>query len=618
MVATLLLTLAASTAGLWYARRERDPLKRACVAYDSGDWNLAARLARESLKTRRSNPIALRLLARSSARIGRDETALAIYDRGLEEKAIEAEDYVLLGRILERRGRRDAAAMAWGKALHADRATPRAIEELVRVHLEGNRRDEAASVAELLCRQRGWEARGLLMLGGIRATLNDTGGAAQSFRRALDLDPSEVDRSREPKQLRKLIARTFLQMGQSTGALAPLQLVLAQGPDSEAWWLLSRAYLQKHDTIAAQAALAHAGSYRADNPLAADPGPFVGEDQCEKCHPAQFRDSLASRHTQSYYRGAQLAALPRPDRPLPDPDVPDVTHEFGLRQGILWETTRTGHEVFDAVIEYAFGTSDRYLTMVTRNTRGEFHIARLSYYNTPEGRGWDRSSLDKIHPSPRLREEFQGEPVSARDGVAKCLYCHTTNARMGRDLTGPESADRGIGCERCHGPGGNHLAAVEAGFSDLAIVNPAAASPQAATMKQCNDCHILGPNSTREGYDSGWIRSQGVGWTLSRCNAESGGEFGCVTCHDPHKSAHAEPTAHYELKCLDCHAPPARDTQTHAQAKRGQTGRSGRPSRSCPVEPEKGCVSCHMPRVRIESLHLDLTDHYIRIDRRKR
>ena len=435
---------------------------------------------------------------------------------------------------------------------------------------------------------------------------------------ALDLDPSEVDRSREPKQLRKLIARTFLRMGQSTGALAPLQLVLAQGPDSEAWWLLSRAYLQNRDTIAAQAALAHAGSYRADNPLAADPGLFVGEDQCEKCHPAQFRDSLASRHTQSYYRGAQLAALPRPDRPLPDPDVPEVTHEFGLRQGTLWETTRTGHEVFDAVIEYAFGTSDRYLTMVTRNTRGEFHIARLSYYNTPEGRGWDRSSLDKIHPSPRLSRGISGRACQCSRWSGEVLVLPHDERTSGTGSDGPRVGRPSHRLRACHGPGGNHLAAVEAGFSDLAIVNPAAASPQAATKKQCNDCHILGPNSTREGYDSGWIRSQGVGWTLSRCNAESGGDFGCVTCHDPHKSAHAVPTVHYELKCLDCHASPARNTQRHAQAKRKQTGRHGRPSRPCPVSPEKGCVSCHMPRVRIESLHLDLTDHYIRIDRPKR
>ena len=214
-----------------------------------------------------------------------------------------------------------------------------------------------------------------------------------------------------------------------------------------------------------------------------------------------------------------------------------MTHQFVLHGGVLRQETRVGTEAIASVIDYAFGTRDRYLTMVGRDGRGAFHIARLSYYDTPAGRGWDRSSLDKAHPSRTRIEEFLGENISARDGVAKCLYCHTTNTRMGRVQQGPETADRAIGCERCHGPGGNHIAAVDAGFADLAIVSPAAASPQAVSIKQCNDCHILGPNYSEELYDAGWVRSQGVGWIFSRCNSQSGGAFGCVTCHDPHKSA---------------------------------------------------------------------------------
>ena len=33
----------------------------------------------------------------------------------------------------------------------------------------------------------------------------------------------------------------------------------------------------------------------------------------------------------------------------------------------------------------------------------------------------------------------------------------------------------------------------------------------------------------------------------------------------------------------------------------------------CPVNPGKGCLECHMPRVRNEQLHIPLTDHYIRV-----
>ena len=36
----------------------------------------------------------------------------------------------------------------------------------------------------------------------------------------------------------------------------------------------------------------------------------------------------------------------------------------------------------------------------------------------------------------------------------------------------------------------------------------------------------------------------------------------------------------------------------------------------CPVNPSKGCIECHMPRVRIDSLHMELTDHYIRVRHR--
>jgi len=615
-----LLAVTSSAIGVWYtwSLRSSDPLTRAVHAYDGGHWATAAELARRALNSRRDDPAALRLLARSSARLGRADAAIGIYTRRLDEKAIEAEDHVLLGQAYERRGQVDAAARTWNKVLEAGQVSPRSLDELARLHLQGRRWEQAIAVTERLSRQPGWEARGSMMLGTIRASLNNVPGAALSFRRALDLDPAAVDKSHDPTQLRKLIARTFLRVGHPAEARTLLQSILNRGTDSEAAWLLSRVYLQVGDNARALAALEQAGAYRADNPLEAEPGPYVGEARCEKCHPDVFRDSLASRHTRTYYRGAQLNDLPRPDRPLPDPDDSEVTHAFGLREGALWEETRVGHEVFGAVIEYAFGTSDRYLTMVSRDASGGYRIARLSYYDTPEGQGWDRSALERTHPTRGHAAEFQGEAIGVRDGLARCLYCHVTNPRTGRESIGPETADRAIGCERCHGPGGHHLVALEAGFPDLAIVNPAGASPQAVTGKQCNDCHILDGNFRNNDLKNpGWVRSQGVGWTLSRCNTESGGAFGCVTCHNPHKSARAATTAQYEVKCLDCHASPARAAQEHKPGPMGRTG-TGRLARPCPVDPSKGCISCHMPRVRIDSLHQALTDHYIRVPHPKR
>ena len=186
-----------------------------------------------------------------------------------------------------------------------------------------------------------------------------------------------------------------------------------------------------------------------------------------------------------------------------------------------------------------------------------------------EGQGWDRTFL--AVGDPTQPEDFQGEAIGVRAGVASCLDCHITYPRAGRERIGPEAADRAIGCERCHGPGGNHLAAVAAGFSDRAIVNPASASPQAVTQKRCNDCHILDQRYRHGDPEKpGWVRSQGAGWTWSRCNTESGGAFGCVTCHDPHKGVRSTTTAQYEAKCLACHS-----AATVQPAGAARTGRSG-------------------------------------------
>ena len=101
-----------------------------------------------------------------------------------------------------------------------------------------------------------------------------------------------------------------------------MRSILDRAPDPEAAWLLSRVYLQEGDKTQALAALKQAGSYRADNPLEPEPGPYVGEARCEKCHSKIFRDSLASRHTRTYYRGASSTDLPsRTDR-CPTPTTP--------------------------------------------------------------------------------------------------------------------------------------------------------------------------------------------------------------------------------------------------------------------------------------------------------
>ena len=130
------------------ARDASRPALSSCSrgAYDEGQWADAADLARQTLAVRKDDPAALRLLARASVRLGRDDAALAIYQRRLDEKALEAEDHVLLGLVYQRQGRADAAARAWKKVLEAGEVSPRSLDELGRLHIQGHRWEEAIRV----------------------------------------------------------------------------------------------------------------------------------------------------------------------------------------------------------------------------------------------------------------------------------------------------------------------------------------------------------------------------------------------------------------------------------------------------------------------------------------
>ena len=114
------------------------------------------------------------------------------------------------------------------------------------------------------------------MLGTIRYELNNVPGAAESFRTALETDPSVIDTSHDPIPLRKVIARAFLQTSRPDLARPLLLSSLDHTADPETSWLLSRAYLRESDKAEAMAALKKADTYRADHPLEAEPGPDDG------------------------------------------------------------------------------------------------------------------------------------------------------------------------------------------------------------------------------------------------------------------------------------------------------------------------------------------------------
>ena len=355
-------------------------------------------------------------------------------------------------------------------------------------------------------------------------------------------------------------------------------------------------------------ALSRSGSFRDEHPLIPEPGPYVGSARCAPCHADQARTYQRTRHARTFHHGPGLAALPMPAGPLHDPDDPGVTLTFRRDEPGVRVETRTKDEVVDAVVDYAFGTTERYVTMIGRADGGDFRAVRLSYYRNAEGSGWGRTSGDVGAPDPH--ETIRGRPIAVRDGVVRCLACHVTRPREFREpppaVAGPEAADPAIGCERCHGPGSNHLAAVAVDLADRAIaIARTGMAPSATVNAQCAECHTVDiPTVIRDApEDPRYVRSPSLTLTFSRCYSESDGRLTCLTCHDPHREAERT-AAFYETKCLSCHSPE----------RAGPTRPAGRGT-ACKINPTTGCLDCHMPKVPVADLHTTLTDHYIRVHR---
>jgi tetratricopeptide (TPR) repeat protein len=604
---------------LWI-RPDSGRLALAEAAYRQRDWQRALDLARPLLKAKVDDPEVRRIYARAAARLQRDGAAAALYQNLSHSTVFEPEDYLLMGLLQVRSGKPEAALEVWEQGARQRPDHAELLEHLTKLSIRMERLDEAATAARALSRQRGREARGWLLLGDIENLLENPDGAAAAIREGLEHDPEAKGMPFAPDHYRRVLARNLLKIGRAAEARAPLEAVLAgtgpPGGDPEASWLLSRACLQEGRIAEAARAVAQSGPYRTRDPLVPEPSPYVGTAGCAPCHSKESRAHERTRHARTFHHGPGLLELPLPGRPLADPERAKVTHTFSRDDGEIHVKTRAGNRVHELVVEYAFGTRDRCVTMVGRDDERTFRAARLSSYHTAAGVAWKGTFGDGAESS--AGDDVRGHSIQVRDGLIRCLYCHVTQPREFGDRlpeqgASPQTGDPGIGCERCHGPGGNHLAALKAGFPDSAIVNAGNASA-AAIVAQCADCHTVGPaNEIKNAPDDPrFVRSSGLTLTFSRCYTDSDGGMSCVTCHDPHRDD--ERTAgSYDAKCLACHVPRSAPKTEIARGSAKPAPPSSRRAALCPVNPTKDCVRCHMPKVPVPSLQTSLTDHYIRV-----
>jgi cytochrome c-type biogenesis protein CcmH/NrfG len=237
--------------------------------------------------------------------------------------------------------------------------------------------------------------------------------------------------------------------------------------------------------------------------------------------------------------------------------------------------------------------------------------APVSYYSYPAR--WDLSPGYERSESVNL--------IRAVDST--CLDCHASRIQLRpgtvNGYTGQPFLEEGISCERCHGPGEEHVRRMRSGTvsRSLAIENPVRLDP-ARRDSVCAQCHLAGVVRVAKGGRHGTFRSGELladfvtvfvwdqisrSMTVnghyeqlrqSRCWQSSGGKLWCGTCHDPHRvPAQPGKAAFYRSRCLRCH--------TLASCKGPPDSRA---------RAQNNCVECHMRRTPVRKLeHVAFTDH---------
>jgi len=272
--------------------------------------------------------------------------------------------------------------------------------------------------------------------------------------------------------------------------------------------------------------------------------------------------------------------------------------------------------VVEREIHYVMGSGHHARSYISRDTVGRLVELPIAWYPSKGGYWAMSPAYDRPdHSDFRRRISFQ------------CMFCHNGYPAYPAgvqpnesDPTFPEKLPEGIDCQRCHGPGGSHVAAAQQPSADKSklhssILNPARL-PVDRQMEVCMQCHLestsfplpamlhrfdrgpfsYDPAEPLEKFVLHFDHARGLGregkfeivsaayrLRQSACFLRSNGKLQCTTCHNPHDQRELKPS------CRNCHA---------SLAKSHPAGND--------------CVSCHMPKRRTEDVvHAVMTDHLI-------
>ena len=366
----------------------------------------------------------------------------------------------------------------------------------------------------------------------------------------------------------------------------------------------------------------------------AAPG-YVPDATCARCHPDIAESYAEVGMARSFWKAGPASVVE-------DFSVGSYYHEVSDRHYSVtytdgeYEFTRyqleqdgTRYNVLTRTVDSIIGSAHKGRSYLYRTPSDELYLLPLAWY--AEDRVWKMSpGYERADHSGFLRQV-----------TLDCMFCHNAypEVPVGSDVLGapqrfPKDLPQGLGCQRCHGPGAEHVAKAnenDSSVEDIAatIFNAGRLAPE-RRADVCMQCHLQSDSSmmsivrrpSRADYsyrpdqplidyiahiesddveDFFQINHHPYRLFQSRCHAESEGRLTCLTCHDPHAQVPADVRAeHYRNACLTCHQVEQCGMQHKA------------PNAAEPVD-RLDCVTCHMTKRRTQDvIEIVMTDHLIR------